>query len=61
MALFSSFLGCFSKPSRVSDDVSATQTQQRRVVHEAEAKTKSKKSPPIPVTYFPVGTRLSLL
>ncbi|KAK3188389.1 hypothetical protein Dsin_027950 [Dipteronia sinensis] len=73
MALISSFLDCFSPDSRKVDCEAETSTENRSRKPEAEIeietetgsklkKDKSKKrSPPIPVTYFPIGSRLSFL
>ncbi|KAK4857443.1 hypothetical protein QYF36_000707 [Acer negundo] len=73
MALISSFLGCFSPDSRkVVACEAETGTENRSRKPEAETKTETetgsklkdkskKRSPPIPVTYFPIGSRLSLL
>ncbi|KAK1557643.1 hypothetical protein Q3G72_028641 [Acer saccharum] len=70
MALISSFLGCFSPDSRkVVACEAETGTENRTRKPEAETETGSKlkkdkskkRSPPIPVTYFPIGSRLSLL
>ncbi|KAK2644502.1 hypothetical protein Ddye_019697 [Dipteronia dyeriana] len=71
MALISSFLGCFSPDSRKVACEAETGTENRFRKPEAETETETgsklkkdkskKRSPPIPVTYFPIGSRLSLL
>ncbi|KAL5773300.1 hypothetical protein ACOSQ2_013224 [Xanthoceras sorbifolium] len=75
MALISIFLGCFSDSSKVAcGEYQAENSTENRSSRKAQvqAKTetetrsklknnKSKKSPPVPVTYFPIGSRLSLL
>lgn len=69
MALLSSIFGCFSDSSRVASEGEIKNTQNRSPsIAGADVdsksklnKSKSKKSPPIPVTYFPIGSRLSPL
>ncbi|KAK9267404.1 hypothetical protein L1049_009829 [Liquidambar formosana] len=65
MAFFSSFFSCFSDSSRVACEEDGGYAQSRaavaRGIDEAKSKNKSRRSPPIPVTYFPIGTRFSRL
>ncbi|GAY35202.1 hypothetical protein CUMW_014930 [Citrus unshiu] len=69
MALLSSIFGCFSDSSRVASEGEIKNTQNRSSsIAGADVdsksklnKSKSKKSPPIPVTYFPIGSILSPL
>ncbi|KDO78247.1 hypothetical protein CISIN_1g035241mg [Citrus sinensis] len=69
MALLSSIFGCFSDSSRVASEGEIKNTQNRsssiaRADVDSKSKlnkSKSKKSPPIPMTYFPIGSRLSPL
>lgn len=68
MALSYGLFSCFSDSSRVSCEGEKNKTQRRSSKAESEADTgsrklnkSSKKSPPIPVAYFPIGTRFSPL
>lgn len=69
MALFSSFLGCFSDTGRVAaqgDDHIVTASNTTRTSsklkpsHDIDAGAKSR-TVPIPVSYFPIGSRFSHL
>ncbi|KAF7811175.1 uncharacterized protein G2W53_032151 [Senna tora] len=69
MSFLWSLLGCFSDSSkRVScEEEEGHDVRSRNDEGEAKSKndvvkkTTSSSSPPIPITYFPVGSRLSLL
>ncbi|GMJ14583.1 hypothetical protein HRI_005127500 [Hibiscus trionum] len=67
MATSTSFFSCFSgsKSNKVAsqgDDSGPRKPSQVKAADEAKPKQKkTDKSPPIPMSYFPIGTRLSLL
>ncbi|KAL7242836.1 hypothetical protein ACSBR1_015265 [Camellia fascicularis] len=64
MAFFNSFFGCFSNSSRVrcEDGVCVrSESSKAQSDHDAKSKSKSQKSPPIPMTYFPIGSTFSRL
>ncbi|KAK8517296.1 hypothetical protein V6N12_032490 [Hibiscus sabdariffa] len=66
MATSLSIFGCFTGSNKVAsqgdDDSSPRKSSDVKAMNEAKPKQNdTKKSPPIPVSYFPVGTKLSLL
>ncbi|XVF80091.1 hypothetical protein PTKIN_Ptkin15bG0042500 [Pterospermum kingtungense] len=64
MALLASFLSCFPGSSKVvseGDPPTSTKVKASSEAKSKEISNKTKKSPPIPMTYFPIGTRFSRL
>ncbi|KAK8524323.1 hypothetical protein V6N12_029189 [Hibiscus sabdariffa] len=67
MSVFTSFLTCFSGSNKVAsskgDDSPRLPTKAKagNDGKSRESKAKSKKSPPIPMSYFPVGSNFSRL
>ncbi|OMO95876.1 hypothetical protein CCACVL1_05206 [Corchorus capsularis] len=66
MAILNSFISCFSasKVASEGDDSSPSPTSTKvdaAAKVELKESNKPKKSPPIPISYFPIGTRFSLL
>ncbi|KAB1221806.1 hypothetical protein CJ030_MR2G025890 [Morella rubra] len=65
MASFATFFSCFSDSTNKiacegEDSAHSKRMNEAQDVKEAKSKNKSKrKPPPIPVSYFPVGTRFS--
>ncbi|XVE87771.1 hypothetical protein DITRI_Ditri19aG0014600 [Diplodiscus trichospermus] len=66
MAILTSFVSCFSGSGKVAsegeDRTARTSSSKVKAGSEAKSKeSKTKKSPPIPMTYFPIGTTFSRL
>ena len=64
MAIVSSFFSCFSGSNKVVDEgnnkINAAK-ESHKVDGDQKVKNKSRKSAPIPVAYFPVGSNFSRL
>ncbi|XVE51100.1 hypothetical protein DITRI_Ditri02bG0011600 [Diplodiscus trichospermus] len=70
MAFLTSFVSCFTGSNKVVSEGDqgspplppSPKVEAAAVSEEAKSKeSKAKKSPPIPMAYFPIGTRFSLL
>lgn len=64
MAIISGFFGCFSSSSEVVDVANENiilSRKEHNVDGDREAKSKCRKSAPIPVAYFPIGSNFSRL
>lgn len=65
MAIILGFLGCFSSSNKVVDDanenVIVSRKEHKVDSDDHEAKGKRRKSAPIPVAYFPIGSNFSRL